>query len=95
MMKIKNTLTAGAMVLSAFVAPITMPASAASAEPLAQRTSSTETLNQPLHPCKFHKKPAKCRARGHGGGGGGGGGGDINITNNNNAGGGGGGGGGG
>ncbi|MFC7644946.1 hypothetical protein ACFQX6_32975 [Streptosporangium lutulentum] len=79
MIKVRNALAAGTMVASALIAPVTMPASFASADTVARTTSTTSTLTALQKPCSKHKNPDRCRQRrgachghGHGGGGSGG-----------------------
>jgi hypothetical protein len=64
MMKLTNILAASAMAATALVAPMATSAQYASAGTLAQ-VSTTQTVSD-AHPCRYHKRPKKCRARGHG-----------------------------
>ena len=63
-MKFTNILAAGAMAATALVTPMATAAQSAGA---AAQVSTTQTVSD-VHPCKYHKWPKKCRARGHGGG---------------------------
>jgi hypothetical protein len=65
-MKFTNILAAGAMAATALVTPMATAAQSAGAGAAAQ-VSTTQTVSD-VHPCKYHKRPKKCRARGHGGG---------------------------
>src|SRR5690349_21090942 len=62
MSKVRNALAAGAMVASALVVPVTMPAQSASAGTPTQASSGTNTaLVQ--RPCRNANNPDRCRAR--------------------------------
>ncbi|MEU7894477.1 hypothetical protein AB0B45_16665 [Nonomuraea sp. NPDC049152] len=63
MIKIRNALVAGTMGVSAFLAPVTMPAQPASAETVAGLPSTTPVLAFLTHPCRKHKNPERCRAQ--------------------------------
>jgi hypothetical protein len=65
-MKLTNILAASAMAATALVTPMATAAQSAAAGTPAQ-VSTTQTVSD-VHPCKYHKRPKKCRARGHGGG---------------------------
>jgi hypothetical protein len=64
-MKLTNILAASAMAATALATPMATSAQSASAGTSVQ-VSTAQTVSY-AHPCKYHKKPKKCRARGHGG----------------------------
>ncbi|MEU4541431.1 hypothetical protein AB0G15_42035, partial [Streptosporangium sp. NPDC023825] len=61
MTMIRNALAAGAMMASALIVPMAMPASSATAGTVAVTTPADAT--SVLKPCREHKNPDRCRAR--------------------------------